>query len=163
MGEAMKNQYSLLYPVEGIGYASLIDELLCMCSYCSLVVRDFDRQNKCVKEYLRQLEMHQDNVECVSEWPGTRLTRGEVADLYWYKLSPALGSMLKMQNGLFSWLSPDTPEDLCFYRSDRSYVLASISHERDAFLDLNDSELFRLTQAIPQLHISRDQIPEAEA
>lgn len=158
----MRNQYTLLRPIDGVKYGVLINALLTTCSWCSVVVRDFDQSNKRVQAVLQYLDIHRERTECVSEWPGTRLAHGGTADLHWYALSPALADILKAQGGLFSWISPDAPEDLCFYRSDRSFLLAAISHERDAFLDVDDEELAGLRQAVPTLEVVRDSATNPE-
>jgi hypothetical protein len=55
--------------------------------------------------------------------------------------------------GLFDWQCPRLPEDLCFLRPDGFPWLASIAHEQDAYLVLNDEELTKLTSRVPTLQL----------
>jgi len=57
--------------------------------------------------------------------------------------------------GLYDWQHPRLPEDLCFLRRDGSPWLGTVAHERDAFLDVDDSELVELLAAVPQLSVGK--------
>lgn len=52
---------------------------------------------------------------------------------------------------LYAWRQPELPEDLAFLRADGSVVLATIAHERDAFMELAPHEAARASDAVPWL------------
>ncbi len=80
-----------------------------------------------------------------SEWPGTRLTRGGSARVYHIPINrDSIARIANTVDSLYAWLSPEQPEDLCFMRADGEDILASISHERDAYLTLSDQEYAEL-------------------
>jgi hypothetical protein len=89
-------------------------------------------------EILRPEEIGQ---RSVTEWPGTRLLGAETAMLVQYRCSARLASLLRsVTTGLYDWVHPRLPEDLGFLRADESVWLASIAHERDAFMKMSDDE-----------------------
>jgi len=60
--------------------------------------------------------------------------------------------MLKTEaHGLYDWVQPNRPEDLCFLRSDETPWLATIAHEKDAYFELSGEEKQRLTKALPNI------------
>ncbi|HYZ85841.1 MAG TPA: hypothetical protein VE621_15630 [Bryobacteraceae bacterium] len=94
------------------------------------------------------------SVEECSEWPGTMLI-DHTATVFTFRLAPrVIESLLHKASGLFDWLSPALPEDLCFFRFDGDPWLTTISHERVGALDLTDSELIALREGIPNLVLS---------
>ena len=62
--------------------------------------------------------------------------------------------LVKAADGLFDWLEPRLPEDLCLLRSDGSPWLVTITHERDAYFVMSREEGLLLTSHIPSLRIS---------
>jgi hypothetical protein len=87
-----------------------------------------------------------------SEWPGTQLI-GHSATLRKYRLSPDSVRELTRAGGLFGWQSPARPEDLAFYARDGRCWLASIAHEREAFVVVEPDELAALRAAAPTLEL----------
>ena len=86
-----------------------------------------------------------------SEWPGTRLL-DEKATLYRFSLTPAAAAVLAAAaQGLYSWVQPDLPEDLCVFTADGSPWLVTISHEHDAFMMLFPEEKEALAAQVPGL------------
>ena len=76
-----------------------------------------------------------------SEWPGTQLTRGGTACVYRIPVTrDSIDLVANTATSLYAWQSPALPEDLCFLRGDGEDILASISHEEDAYLTLSDDE-----------------------
>jgi len=152
--------FTLLAPTYGPGYAALLRALSKLCTHCSLTVRDFDRTNGKVLSFLEKVRSYEVNRASVQEWPGTRLSGDQTADLYMYKVTDdLLDIMTRDIPSLFSWITPDLPEDPCFYRMDGRVVLGTISHDMDWFLEVSDSELSYLTDAVPDLEITRS-LPE---
>ncbi|MHB9025972.1 MAG: hypothetical protein ACYC7E_17675 [Armatimonadota bacterium] len=95
-----------------------------------------------------------------NHWPGTELI-DNTASLHKFTFGDEQASILLQATlGLYSWLQPELPEDLCLYRPDSSTWLATISHERDAFLHLTSAEVEDIKLTIPGLYdfMSRDAI-----
>jgi hypothetical protein len=90
-----------------------------------------------------------------SEWPGTKLLRG-VATVRWYRFTPQARQVLQFAGRLYAWRWPDRPEDLAFYYADERCWLASIAHEREAFIDLDETGLQALRREVPGMQLSRD-------
>lgn len=54
-------------------------------------------------------------------------------------------------------MGPARPtEDLCFFRSDDSVWLATITQEEDAFFELTREEHDQLLQQVPNLKLAKD-------
>lgn len=77
-----------------------------------------------------------------SSWPGTVL-RDHAATILHYSMQ-ALPMVRDAADRLYAWQQPDLPEDLALLRADGSPLLASITHEHDAWLDLDDVELLSI-------------------
>jgi hypothetical protein len=88
--------------------------------------------------------------EEVSEWPGTLSQELRLRRLY--ELNVAVVEILSATvMNLFDWQMPDRPEDPHLLRADRSLWLGTISHERDAWLELSDAERTAVEEAHPRL------------
>jgi hypothetical protein len=94
-----------------------------------------------------------------AEWPGTTLI-GHSAILRSYRLTAESVRELATAGRLFAWEAPSRPEDLAFYDPDGRCWLASIAHEREAFVTLDAAGLKELAVAVPQLAFrQRDEAP----
>ena len=87
-----------------------------------------------------------------SNWPGTELI-GSTALVRRYVLDERSVRHLEHPGRLYAWRSPSLPEDLAFYTSTGQCWLASISHERDAWLYEAPDVLPALLQAVPGLAV----------
>jgi hypothetical protein len=82
-----------------------------------------------------------------SEWPGTKLGdgKGDSALIRYYNInSESVKLLTEFSSSLYAWsrwADPPLPEDLGFVRSDGRTFLATISHEEDAWLELDEEEL----------------------
>jgi len=57
---------------------------------------------------------------------------------------------LKTKAQRFSeWVAPGLPEDLCFLRQDGSWLLASVTHEGDVFIEVSNDERHELALMYP--------------
>ena len=66
-------------------------------------------------------------------------------------MNPALLEVIaEFSSGLYDWVAPGLPEDLGFRRTDGSLWLASIAHERDAWLEIQAFEWERLKALCPE-------------
>jgi len=116
-----------------------------------VVVRDQIQLSDDARHTLSILEPSLVSQLKVTEWPGTKLLSGE-ARVFTYQTSASVMKELETcAGGLYDWTAPDLPEDLGFRRSDGSVWLASIAHERDAWLELELNELKELHEAYPEI------------
>ncbi len=84
-------------------------------------------------------------------WPGTQLI-GETAEIVTIAPTRMVTEVLAdAAPGLYDWRQPALPEDLAFLRADGSVLLATITHERDAFMELAPHEAARAFDAVPWL------------
>ncbi len=128
----------------GEAYRQLLDFCHARCARVSLVVREMQWLSDAGVEILERLRPHQISVNELSEWPGTKLL-ADTASVYQYQASPRLlPSLRSAASGLYDWVHPERPEDLCFIRKDGTPMLVSISHERDAYLELTSDEVLQL-------------------
>lgn len=92
--------------------------------------------------------------ERTDQWPGTKLMN-HCATVRYYEVSSESIRVLQSASHLYSWLSPDRPEDLALYMADGELWLGSIAHERDGwFADLPGLQTM-LQKRIPSLKIVR--------
>lgn len=74
--------------------------------------------------------------------------------LEFYGADDALGTLLKSAtNALYRWCMPALPEDLSFSRSDGTVLLATITHERIAFLQVDEREKAAFSRCCPALNL----------
>lgn len=95
----------------------------------SLVWRDQLEFNEECHKIEKELKPFLIREERTDEWPGTKLF-GSLATLRYYQINEITISILKQANNFKSWLSPDKPEDLAFYKNEK-VVYSSIAHEDD--------------------------------
>lgn len=132
-------------------YRQLVEFCHARCARVSLVVREIDSLSEAAIELLEQLRPDQISVEEVSEWPGTKLLAG-TALVYHYRTSPRLlHTLTGAVSALYDWVHPDRPEDPCFITDDGTAMLVSISHERDAYLELTPHNLMQLHTVAPRV------------
>jgi hypothetical protein len=88
------------------------------------------------------------------EWPGTSSST-EVL-LKKYRLHAVSASLLARAETIWDWLNPEMPEDLSFLRADGTPWFVSITHERDAYFKLSESERSFVAKAIEPIPLHRD-------
>lgn len=116
-----------------------------------LVLRDDLQLSEAGQSLLGRLQPHRLETRRGSAWPGTVLLGSEATLLRFALTEPVLEALLGAAEGLYGWQQPALPEDLALVRADGTVCLASISHERDAFLELTDGEYASLVKAVPEL------------
>lgn len=151
----------LIYDIieEPIGniYRKLIDYSLNYCTSFLFIIQDSDWFNPSAFKFLESISPYLREKKLTSEWPGTKL--GLIEDgvedktmVYHYNLTSESSSLLqKVVNGLYDWVQPELPEDLCLLRPDGSPWLVSISHENDSYLELTLEEKVLLEKTLPNL------------
>lgn len=86
-----------------------------------------------------------------SEWPGTALMGG-VAWVYRYRVTEDLcRKFLAACDQLYGWRQPAFPEDPCLLRTEGEPWLVTISHERDAYLSLTETQARDVRSVVPEL------------
>ncbi|HEX6243626.1 MAG TPA: hypothetical protein VFZ61_22085 [Polyangiales bacterium] len=136
----------------GANYAALIDFCCSEASSFLCVVRDphLDPGASILTHLVRLAPFLRGSAR-VTSWPGTELLAGH-ATLYRYGVGHGLqGALANVATDLFDWLQPRAPEDPCFQRADGTPLLVTTSHERDAYLLLQEHEFHRLRFAHPGL------------
>jgi hypothetical protein len=149
--------YTLASEPQGPDYRLLLDWLLDGGGISALlVVRPSNPLSARGETLLAQLECHGLTVSRLSEWPGTRLF-GHTANVYRFALNAQTLHLLKRATSrLFGWCQPFLPEDLCVQAPSGRSLLASTSHEGDAFLELTPTEARSLQATLPNLQLLRE-------
>ena len=146
----MRNLRFTSEPRSGV-YRALLSVAVEQTSTAYVVVRNEEDLSDRARECLRSLEPHLLSEEVVDQWPGTRLL-DDRARVLTYRLSPSLLEVMeRFSDGLYDWIVPHLPEDLGFRRADGSVWLASVSHEADAWLELDPSEFDQLRARCPEI------------
>lgn len=153
--------YDIIEEPVGKIYRNLIDYSIQYCNSFLLVIQGVEWFNNSAFQFLERSSPYLKEKKSASEWPGTKL--GSIEDLveekatvYYFNLNSKSSSLLKeVANGLYDWLQPDLPEDLCLLRPDGSPWLVSISHEKDSYLELTREEKILIEKAIPNLLLKK--------
>lgn len=143
--------YSIVRQPTGSVYRSLIRALAASSAEATLVVRDDLGLSGKAELLLRDLLERGGRSERASRWPGTELIASDARLVSVPSSQDVVRILCNAVSGLYEWLQPEWPEDLCLLRADGSTVLASVSHESDAFLELGRNEHESLERAVPGL------------
>lgn len=125
-------------------YRHLVCLAFDLCDEFILVVRKDLCLNDNAKSVLEKLNDHLKEMKKQSEWAGTKLL-GHTAYVYHYHTSPEAREIIKeVSNSLYSWMQPNLPEDLSFYKSGKPW-LVNTAHENQSFILSEDkSEIDRI-------------------
>lgn len=149
-----RRTYELLEEPRGTTYRKLLSAALVRCDHVLLVVRKTIALGSSGTSLLDRLEQHLISRADQNEWPGTRLS-DSTAQVLRYRLTPdSLTVLAEESEGLFAWCQPERPEDPCFMRADATPWLYTVSHEREAFLRIDQDEWSEVTTSIPELRLS---------
>jgi hypothetical protein len=147
---------NLLAEPSGEEYRALVKAARVACEEALLVVRRGVPMSHDGEALLGRLKPFTLRVDECSEWPGTTLLQ-DTATVHRFRFSEQCAELLcGAARGLYSWLQPDLPEDLCLIRPGGDVWLVSISHEKDAYLELTPDESRVLLETIPSLKLSYD-------
>ncbi len=106
----------------------------------SFVLREENEISEQAKTLISDLSIFLIDEKEVQEWQGTRLLLGQ-ARLFTFYLNPESAFILCRSNdNLYEWVQPNLPEDLVFYK-DNQPVFVSITHENDAYFQLDDDAI----------------------
>jgi hypothetical protein len=146
--------YDIVNEPRGAVYGALLGCAAVACTSGLLVVRQPDELDLDGREVLNGLQPWMTEVQHSSTWPGTTLSEGDTAHLYYFRYGRPVVDFLRMySNGLYDWVAPRLPEDLCLFRDDRSLWLATIAHEHDAYFELARDEHDELLARVPGLAV----------
>lgn len=136
---------NLFIDIEGEQYRELLRFVRTVAPLVQLVER-LGRRSTLMEELLHYSSTVRS--ESVSEWPGTQLLDGDRATLYLLQLTERGWDRLARVRSLYAW---DGPEDLGFRRLDDSVWMATISHEQDGWMSLDEDEERAVHSALPWL------------
>lgn len=135
-------------------YRNLIAQARRHCDQFLLVVRGEVGKSTSLLRALNDLQPFLIEQAQAAEWPGTLLLDGEAVVSRYRLCEESVELLTKLADGLYDWQQPDLPEDLCLLRRGGEPWLVSISHERDAYLDLLDHEMAAVQDDLPELLVS---------
>ena len=151
----LRATYDLRAEPTGSAYRELVAAAQECCSAALLVVRPGVALAATALAALDRLRPWLVNAEPRAVWPGTRLLSG-TATVHRYRFGEETATVLaEAAGGLFDWVQPALPEDLCLLRPDGAAWLVTIAHERDGYLVLTAAERAALVARIPELALSR--------
>ena len=124
--------YDLTGNLEGFTYQQLLNWALEECEFFSLVTRKGTETHQ-EQEIVKELEPFLIEETKVSEWPGTKTLGPPEHTLRFYKLGRNSIKILSKASSVYSWLAPNRPEDLAFYKENKYVWFGSVAHESMAF------------------------------
>jgi hypothetical protein len=148
----MADIIDILTEPKGQTYASLIEFAGTRCVSFSLSWRKQFRFNQTAHRIADLLKPFLVSMVSTSEWPGTQLI-GHGAILRRYRIADRSLKVLGEVSGLYSWMSPELPEDLAFYSTSGECWLASISHERQAWFQDERLTLEEIRTRVPGIEV----------
>lgn len=138
-------------PLEGESYSLLLATLAPFAQFVGFTVESLDTSLSAdAIDLIASLSPWLVSVEQVNQWPGTRnFPPDRLSARYLYGCEAEVVRLLiAAAVGLYSWVSPALPENLHLLRDDRSILLASVSQEEIAWVEMIESELGILTPRI---------------
>lgn len=145
----MRRVFDVVREPRGEVMRRLLHGLARLSSSVLMVVRDDLGLDPPGQMLLARLRPHLLSEERGRVWPGTVLLGGDATILRFALSEAVLAELAAVSDGLYGWRQPELPEDLAFLRADGTAILASVCHERDAYIDLSDDEYQSLTTSIP--------------
>jgi hypothetical protein len=132
-------------------FCDLLDFGVDKCAYALMMIQPLNRMSPKGESILKMLEPYLVDRKVTNKRPGTkRLGENALAHKYKYE-APLSGLIQKINDHLYGWLQPNFPEDLCLLRENEEPWFVSITHEKDSFFFLPDTEKNDLIQNIPEL------------
>ena len=140
------NSYEIRVGTSAGDLAALFLDVSSIADYFLLVVRPDLKLSRSGTALLEDIAPWLDRSWESSEWPGTKLLTGTVKILRYRDPHRVVTCCLGRVVSPFAFAQPDYPEDPCLLRADQSPIFTTISHERDAYLNLEPFEFQRLTE-----------------
>lgn len=152
MADMERFRHSLTAEISGDLYRQCLRLVAAQSHEAYLIVRHSVPLSALGARIVEDMHAFERTREETTSWPGTQLLGGDSATRIVCRPDGRfLDWALSLTGALYEWGQPDLPEDLGFLRSDGSVWLASISHERDAFMDLSLEEHHDLDVHVPAL------------
>ena len=148
----MKPVFDIIAEPKAQTYIDLLNFAASKCESFSLVWRDQFRFEKSAQEIRDALQPFLISNVRTDEWPGTKLI-GHQAIVRRYRVSDESVKLLHPASGLYSWLEPNLPEDLAFYRPGDRVWLASIGHEQAAWFLETSLKAAEIYAHVPNIKI----------
>ena len=138
----MKIRQSLTLADEPTGptYQKLLEFCAMRSSHLTLVIRESISTTLEFDDFLQEVKAFTVSSSLQSEWPGTILLSGTARVVVVSVCGPVMAVVSQQTDQLFGWRQPQLPEDLSFLRSDGSPLFVMISHENDAYFELDETE-----------------------
>lgn len=151
-----RDRYSILEEPRGPSYKQLIEAAFGTCTQF-LLVQQRRVPEPAALSVLTELQPFLIRHGRETAWPGSELAPGYSVEVYHYRLTSGSAAILsRAVDGLYEWVQLDRPEDPCFFRSDGSVWLATITQEEDAFFELTREEHDQLLRQVPDLRLAKD-------
>ncbi|MEY8350758.1 stage III sporulation protein AH [Bacillus cereus] len=132
-------------------YSNLLDLAFEICDEFHLVLRKDMGSLQFFDPILKKLECSLKEMNEQSEWASTILGDNQTAKVYYYYADENAKNVLKgLSNSLYSWVQPDLPEDLSFFKSGKEWLI-TCSHEKGSFINTDDKEEIQKVLNIPGL------------
>ena len=153
MGELVRTIFAVNQRLDRARFRELLREVAPkFCRRYLFVVRPSLGRSASLHALLAKLQPSLLSMRRSSEWPGTQLLDGELAEVFEGELNSETASTLaQAAGGLLSFRQPELPEDLALLRADGSPWLISCTHEGDIYLDLTEAESREILQLAPWL------------
>ena len=153
MDELVRTTYAVNQRLDRARFRELLHEVAPrFCRQYLFVVRPNLGCSESLHALLSKLQPSLRSMRRSSEWPGTQLLDGELAEVFEGELTrETADTLVQAAGGLLSFRQPDLPEDLALLRADGSPWLISCTHEGDIYLDLTEAECREILQSAPWL------------
>lgn len=155
----MKNKiYFVRQELKGAPYNKLLEFAVAVGGYALLVFNSTKNLNIQGQMVLERLDPYLSEKKMQSQWPGTILLDSKELVFKYAICREFIDELKKAAKGVYSWLQPDLPEDLCLMRVDKTPWFYSVAHEAESYLELSDDELALLTKSIPEIDEQLEEI-----
>lgn len=136
----IRHHFLIVSEPRGEAYVQLLHLLKPFASAILFVIRHEMPLSIGATFFLQRIEKHLIRREERSSWPGTELF-GHTASVLVYKYdSEVVSEILSHSSGLYDWIQPELPEDLCILREGEKELLTTVSHEKFSYLVVRPSE-----------------------
>jgi hypothetical protein len=137
--------FKIVKDPSGNTYRELIELAFDICDEFHLVLRKDMGDLSKFEPILRKFDQSFKFMKEQSEWASNILGDNQTAKVYYFSTDEhAKKTVLELSNSLFSWVFPDLPEDLSFFKEGEDW-LATNSHESECYIMTSDeSEIVKI-------------------
>lgn len=131
----------------GETYRALVHLAMEVCDTFILVKRDQMELEPEGYDLLERLQPYFIEIKKADHWPGTRLF-GHYADIHHFHCSPdAAELLLAYSTGLYSWVQPRVPDDLCFLKGQEPWLVNTAHEHMSSLITEVEDELVGLEKS----------------